>query len=230
MQNYNQNQNNHCGQGGSPWQNNNNDFNNQKKLEEDRKKQQYKFFAEQAVDRIVREYKNAQQNNLQNWQIDASDKADVVRYSKRYWDNHFVALSLITIVLTYILSFYTQYAVGGILIIFILREILSQKVFMRYLLNDHDLSEKEIINIKDKIFFKQLRTKTTFILTVILTVISYFSHSISTNLFIEIKTEVLQKLLSKFYTFHLENELFAYINVISIFILLSLKIYEKWSK
>jgi|GEM_PF-4730142 len=212
---------------------NNNDY--QRQLDADRKKHSYKMAAEQALDRIVRDYQNALANNLDNWKLDSSDKAAVVRYFKRYWDTQFISFSISILILTFILSFYTKLAVFGILGVFIVREGLSQQVLLTYLLNDHELTHKQITNIKDKIFYKQLKTSTTAIFTGIFMFISFASSFVSTNIYLakDMSFEKIQKLLSilsKPSPFHLNYELFAYFNVVSIMILMLLKIYEKWSK
>lgn len=219
---------------GSPWQNNN-DFNNQKKLDNERRKLSYKMSAEESLDRIVRDYQNAMQNNLSNWHLDPADKAAVVRYAKRYWDNQFLAYSMMVLVLTLLLSFYTVYAVVGILAVFILHEAFSQRILLTYLLNDHELTRKQISDIKDKIFFKQLKTTYVAGLTFVLSTISYVAYLISTPVFLEpyLHLDVTQKviqILSKWYLFHIENELFVLINMIAIAILMLLKLYEKWTK
>ena len=138
---------------------NNNDYQRQGHLDADRKKHSYKMAAEQALDHIARDYQNAQANNLENWKLDPSDKAAVVRYFKRYWDTQFISYSISIVIVTFVLSFYTKLAVFGIFGVFILREALSQQVLLTYLLNDHELTRKQITDIKDKIFYKQLKTK-----------------------------------------------------------------------
>lgn len=222
---------------GSPWQNNNSqhDFNNQKKLDDDRKKQEYKRAAEEALDRIVRDYENALQNNLKNWRLDPADKATVVRYSKRYWDNQFMSFALFVLIITCVLSFYTPYAIVGIFSVFILREIFSQKVLLTYLLNDHELTRKQIEVIKDKIFFKQLKTLTTLTVAIVLMLLAYVAYMFTNTLFLTPylqfhETHLAIQWLSKIAPFHVENELFAYVNIGSIMIMMLLKIYEKWSK
>jgi hypothetical protein len=214
---------------------NNNDYQRQRQLDADRKKQAYKMAAEQALDHIARDYQNAQANNLENWKLDPSDKAAVVRYFKRFWDTQFISFSISILILTFILSFYTKLAVFGILGVFVLREALSQQVLLTYLLNDHELTRKQITDIKDKIFYKQLKTSTTAIFAGILMFVSYSSSLVSKSIYLtqNMSFDEIQKLvsiLSKPSPFYLENELFAYFNVTSILILMLLKIYEKWSK
>lgn len=219
----------------NPYQSSNNDMSQQmqeqKRLENERRKQQYKFQCEESIDNIVHEFQSAESNQLESWKLNAGDKAAVVRYFKRYWDNKFVSLSLFIVVATFILSFYTKYALFGIFLVFIAREAYAQRVFLTYMLNDHELSRKQISAIKDKIFYKQLKTTTTLALTLFLIGISFTSYPYSFSIFIE--PQVHQKiivLLSKISQFHAENELFAYINIGAILVLLLLKTYEKWSK
>jgi len=228
-------QNNPYSNQGNPWKNNGNDYNNQKKLDENRKKQQYKQAAEEALDRIVRDYENAHINNLKNWKLDPSDKASVVRYSKRYWDTHFMSISVSVFIIAFILSFYTIYALLSIFVIFILREVFSQRILLTYLLNDHELTRKQISEIKDKIFYKQLKTTTTLIFTIILMLVTYGGYLITNTVFLTPylqfeETQIAVQWLSKLAPFHIENELFAYVNVGSILMLMILKLYEKWSK
>lgn len=214
---------------------NNNDYQRQRQLDADRKKQTYKMAAEQALDHIARDYQNAQANNLENWKLDPSDKAAVVRYFKRFWDTQFISFSISILILTFIVSFYSKWAVFGIFGVFVLREIFAQQVFLTYLLNDHELTRKQITEIKDKIFYKQLETTMTGFMTAILMLLSYSSLLFSKSIYLakDMSFEETQKLvsiLSKPAPFHLDNELFAYFNVISILILMLLKTYEKWSK
>ncbi len=99
------------------------------------------------------------------------------------------------------------------------------------MLNDYDLSRKQITEIKDKIFYKQLKTTTTLIFTLFLMGISSASYFYSGTVFLEPeKYPKLIEILSKLSPFHPENELFAYMNIAGIIALLLLKTYEKWSK
>ncbi len=219
----------------NPYQSSNNSAEQQmqaqRRLDEERKKQQYKFQCEEALDSITHEFLTAKQNKLESWNPNTGAKAAVIRYYKRYWDNRFISLALLALVTTFILSFYTQYALFGIFVVFILREAFAQRVFLTYMLNDHELNRKQITKIKDKIFYKQLKTTTTLALTLFLMAISFLSYIYSVSIFIEPqKYQKIIEILSKISPFHPENELFAYTNVGAILILLLLKIYEKWSK
>jgi len=212
----------------SPYLNNNADY---KQAEKEQKKQQYKLQAEQALDNITHEFLSAQHNRLDKWSLNTGDKASVVRYYKRYWDNEFVSVSILVMIATAILSFYTPFATIGIFIVFLLREAYSQRIFSTYMLNDHELSRQQITEIKDKIFYKQLKTATTLIFTLFLISISIVSYFYSSTIFIEPeKYPKLIEILSKLSPFHPENELFSYTNIMTIFALLLLKIYEKWSR
>ena len=219
----------------NPYQGSNSDISQQiqaqRRLEAKREQQQYKFSCEQALDSITHEFLSAEHNQLNSWNLNAGDKAAVIRYYKRYWDNKFVSLSLLTILVTLILSFYTQYALFAIFVVFVFREAYAQRVFLTYMLNDHELNRRQIAEIKDKIFYKQLKTSTTLILTLLLMSISFVSYLYSTTIFIEPeKYQKLIAILSKIAPYQSENELFAYTNVGAIFVLLLLKTYEKWSK
>lgn len=229
------NQNNPYSSQGNPWSNNNNDHNRQKRLDDARTKQQYKISAETGLDNIVRDYKNAVQNHIKNWHLDPSDKASVVRYSKRYWDNSFFTGTFFIMLITFVLSFYTSLAVFGIFAVFLLREMFSQQVLLTYLLNDHELTRKQITEIKDKIFFKQLKTSSMAIIAGILMFVSYSSLLISKPIYLiqnmtQDQIQSIVNFLSKFYPFYITHELFAYFNVGSIMVLMLLKLYEKWSR
>jgi hypothetical protein len=213
----------------------NQQLNNQKQLQNERQKLEYKYNCEQALDRIAHDFTSATKNKLDNWILNSSDKASVIRYYKRYWDNQFLLFALLIGFTSFILSFYTNYAFLSILIVFLLRELYSQKIFLTYYLNDHELTRKQISDIKNMIFYKQLKTISSAIFTVVLMLISFGSHTITNTVFttpylhsVEVQEAV--KTLSKFYPFHVENELFAYVNIGSILILILLKLYEKWSK
>ena len=136
---------------------------------------------------------------------------------------------------TFILSFYTEFAVAGIVVVFIFREMFSQTVMMRYLLNDHDLNKEQINELKDKIFYKQLQTSTTAILAATLIFISFSILMISEPIYLDTlfsvdRTQKIIEVLSKSYPFYITHELFAYFNVGSIMMLILLKLYEKWGK
>jgi len=230
-----QNNNHNTYSNNSPYSNANSDISQQiqeqRRLEDERKKQMYKSQCEDALNNIVHEFHSAQDNKLDNWKLNIGDGATVVRYYKRYWDNKFISWSLLALITTFILSFYTQYAVVGILVVFIFREMYAQRVFLTYLLNDHELTREQITNIKDKIFYKQLKTTRALAFTSALIIISYTTYIYSMPIFLE--PEKYQKIiviLSKISPFYVNNELFAYTNTGAIILLLLLKTYEKWSK
>ena len=100
---------------------------------------------------------------------------------------------------------------------------------MKYFLNDHQIEKKDMEYLKNKIFGKQLNVLTTFMITVVLTIISFSVSFITIGIYIDIeKTPFLINTLSRWYPFIPDNELFAYANIFSIFILIFLKVIEKW--
>jgi len=219
----------------NPYQSSNSDMSQQiqeqQRLENQRRKQQYKFQCEEALDNITHEFLSAEHNRLDSWKLNAGDKATVVRYYKRYWDSKFVSWAFLALVITFISSFYTQYALIGIFMVFVLREMYAQRIFLIYLLNDHELTRKQITKLKDKIFYKQLKTTTTFVFSAILMMVSYLTYLYSSEVFLEPeKYQKVVELLSGVVPFHVENELFAYTNIGARILLLLLKTYEKWSK
>lgn len=201
----------------------------QKRLQNEKIKQDYKSRAEDALDNIISEFNQAKTNQITDWNPSSKDKAQVTRYYKRYWDNNFFTYSLLIGIITFIASFYTTFAVIGIVAVFILKASLSQNSFLKYFLNDHQIDKVDFEYLKNKIFGKQLNILTTFIITIILTMISFTMSFYTIGLYIDIeKTPFLSNLLSRWYPFYVENELFAYANIFSIFILIFLKVIEKW--
>lgn len=214
-----------------PFQNwgNQNQSIQQKKLQNQKFKQDYKSRAEDALDNIISQFNQAKTNQIQDWDPSSKDKAQVTRYFKRYWDNNFFMYAFLIGLITFIASFYTNFAVVGIVTVFVLKICLSQNIFMKYFLNDHQIEKKDMAYLKNKIFGKQLNVLTTFIITVVLTMISFTMSFYTIGIYIDIeKTPFLSNLLSRWYPFISDNELFAYVNIFSIFILIFLKVIEKW--
>jgi len=119
----------------NPYQNNGNPFdddglNKQRKILAEQQKLKYKSDAENALDKIVSEYSSAINNQIQNWKINISDKASITRYYKRYWDNEAFIYSIILMLLTFFISFYTKYASIGIFVVFVIQYFYSQKSFL----------------------------------------------------------------------------------------------------
>lgn len=214
-----------------PFQNwsNQNQASQQKRLQNQKIKQNYKSRAEDALDNIISEYNQSKTNQIADWNPSSKDKAQVTRYYKRYWDNNFFIYALLIGIITFILSFYTTFAVVGIVAVFVLKLTLSQDSFLKYFLNDHEIQKEDFEYLKNKIFGKQLDILTTFIITVILTIISFSVSFITIGIYIDpLKFSKYLNVLSYFYPFYMENELFAYTNVFSISILILLKVIEKW--
>lgn len=201
----------------------------QKRLQNEKIKQDYKSRAEDALDNIISEYNQSKTNQIADWNPSSKDKAQVTRYFKRYWDNNFFTYSFIIGIFTFITSFYTTLAVFGIVVVFILKASLSQNIFMKYFLNDHQIEKKDKEYLKNKIFGKQLNVLTIFIITVILSAISFTMSFYTIGIYIDpLKFSSFGNILSRWYPFIPDNELFAYTNIFSIFILIFLKVIEKW--
>ena len=201
----------------------------QKRLQNQKIKQDYKSRAEDALDNIISEFNQAKTNQIIDWNPSSKDKAQITRYFKRYWDNNFFTYSFIIGLFTFLLSFYTTFSVIGIITVFILKASISQNIFMKYFLNDHQIEKQDMEYLKNKIFGKQLNVLTTFIITTILTMISFTMSFYTIGIYIDIeKIPFVSNLLSKWYPFIPDNELFAYTNIFSIFIIILLKVIEKW--
>lgn len=201
----------------------------QKRLQNEKIKQEYKTKAEDALDNIISEFNQSKTNQIVDWNPSSKDKAQITRYFKRYWDNNFFIYAFLIGLITFIASFYTTYAVTGIIAVFILKASLSQNIFMKYFLNDHQIDKDDFEYLKNKIFGKQLNILTTFIITTILTMISFSVSFITIGIYIDpLKFLPFENILSRWYPFIPDNELFAYANIFSIFILIFLKVIEKW--
>ncbi|MCT7644448.1 hypothetical protein [Aliarcobacter butzleri] len=200
-----------------------------KRLQDKKNQQDYKSKAEDALDNIIAEHEQAKINQISDWNLNPKDKAQITRYYKRYWDNNFFMYAFLIGLITFISSFYTTFAVGGIVAVFILKASLSQNTFMKYFLNDHQIEKQDFEYLKNKVCGKQLNILTTFIITAILTMISFVMSFYTIGIYIDTeKTPFLSNLLSRWYPFIADNELFAYTNIFSIFILIALKVIEKW--
>lgn len=214
-----------------PFQNwgNQNQASQQKRLQNEKIKQDYKSKAEDALDNIISEFNQSKTNQITDWNPSSKDKAQITRYFKRYWDNNFFMYAFLIGLITFIASFYTSLAVIGIVAVFVLKLTLSQNSFLKYFLNDHQIDKDDFEYLKNKIFGKQLNILTTFIITVVLTLMSFSASFYTIGIYINpLKFPFLINTLSRFYPFYMENELFAYTNIFSIFILIFLKVIEKW--
>lgn len=201
----------------------------QKRLHNLKIKQEYKSRAENALDNIISEHEQAKTNQIADWNPSSKDKAQITRYYKRYWDNNFFAYATVTSIITFILSFYTSLAGLGILVVFILQFFLSQNSFLKYYLNDYQIEKEDFEYLKNRIFGKQLNILVTFIIAIIITILSLVMSFYTIGIYINPeKFSIYLNVLSRFYPFYMENELFAYTNIFSISILIFLKIIEKW--
>ncbi|MCT7648990.1 hypothetical protein [Aliarcobacter butzleri] len=200
-----------------------------KRLQDKKNQQDYKSRAEDALDNIIAEHEQAKINQISDWNLNPKDKAQITRYFKRYWDNNFFMYAFLIGLITFISSFYTSFAIIGIVAVYVLKLTLSQNSFLKYFLNDHHINKDDVEYLKNKIFGKQLNILTTFIITAILTMISFSVSFYTFEIYINpLKFAFLINILSSWYPFISDNELFAYTNVFSIFILIFLKVIEKW--
>ena len=210
------------------WENQN-QASQQKRLQDKKIKQEYKSRAENALDNLISEYEQAKTNQIADWNPSSKDKAQITRYYKRYWDNNFFAYATVTSIITFILSFYTSFAGLGILIVFILEFSFSQNSFLKYYLNDYQIEKEDFEYLKNKIFGRQLNILITCIIAIILTILSLVMSFYTIGIYINPERfSIYLNVLSRFYPFYVENELFAYTNIFSIFILILLKVIEKW--
>ena len=188
----------------------------QKRLHNLKIKQEYKSRAENALDNIISEHEQAKRNQIADWNPSSKDKAQITRYYKRYWDNNFFAYATVTSIITFILSFYTSFAGLGILIVFILEFSFSQNSFLKYYLNDYQIEKEDFEYLKNKIFGRQLNILITCIIAIVLTIFSLIMNYYTIYIYINPeKFSIYLNVLSRFYPFYMENELFAYTNIFS---------------
>lgn len=214
--------------GKSPWDDNG--AHEQRKLEQERVKQGYKKDAERGFDEIVATIKYAEHNQTEVV-LNEVNKSSIVRYFKRYWDNKFLSIAFLIMLIVGILSFFTKYVSFGILVVVVMKHLYSQSSFTRYYLNDSDIHRDYIPKIENMIFGYQIDTYKMFIIAFVFTVISFVISFYSVNILIEpTMYPKLLKFLSQFGSFSITNELYAYVNVLFILILMILKTIEKWKK
>jgi len=193
-----------------------------------RKKQEYKNQNEKALDSIVAEVLNAQANGIAP-KINQADKSAVVRYFNRYWSTSFLLNAFALLVVTFIVSFFTQFATIGIFVVFILSLIYSHKTFLRIFLNDHGIKKYQIKEFEQNIFSLTLNNTYVFIMTLLFMGASVGSYYYTKALFIKIEwLEPVIRFTSNFVTFYPQNELFAYVNTGSILMFMLLKTIERW--
>ena len=193
-----------------------------------RKKQEYKNQNEKALDSIVAEVLNAQANGIAP-KINQADKSAVVRYFNRYWSTSFLLNAFALLVVTFIVSFFTQFATIGIFVVFILSLIYSHKTFLRIFLNDHGIKKFQIKEFEQNIFSLTLNNTYVFIMTLLFMGASVGSYYYTKALFIKIEwLEPVIRFTSNFVTFYPQNELFAYVNTGSILMFMLLKTIERW--
>ena len=193
-----------------------------------RKKQEYKNQNEKALDSIVSEVLNAQTNGIAP-KINQADKSAVVRYFNRYWSTSFLLNAFALLVVTFIVSFFTQFATIGIFVVFILSLIYSHKTFLRIFLNDHGIKKYQIKEFEQNIFSLTLNNTYIFIMTLLFMGASVGSYYYTKVLFIKIEwLEPVIRFTSNFVTFYPQNELFAYVNTGSILMFMLLKTIERW--
>lgn len=223
--------------GANPYGSNNNDpfgsnqVNQQRQLQKEQEQRQYKQACEISFDNIVADFKSAKKNNVELI-INEANKSAINRYFKRYWDNKFISLALLILIITTILSFFTIYASFAVVLVFIAKYSYSQSSFTRYFLNDSDVLSEDMKEIETLIFNHKLNMKFMFLVTLGLTLSSIIISFYSTNILINsaIEEEKLIKFIISKSSFDIENELFAYFNIFSISILMLFKTIEKWKK
>ena len=197
----------------------------QRQMIAEQTKLKYKSDAEFGLDNIIKEYTSAINNEICNWTINISDKASITRYYKRYWDNEAFMLSIFIMLITFISSFYTKYSVIGIVIVFFIQYFYSQKYFFRYFTNDHQLLKEDFDYLYNEIFGYKFNYLYIFIISCLLAIISFVISFYSINILIDFNHY--QKFITLSHL-NIDNELLAYSNIISIFILIIIKIVEKW--
>jgi len=204
-------------------------FDKQREQFEQQQKQKYKFEAEKAEDNIVQTYFSAKQNG-NDFIINEADKTAINRYYHRYWANDSVLISILILLISFGLSFYTNVSIFGILLVLVVLNSYSKNTYFTYFSNDHLLKSADEDKLRDIIFPNQLSMKTVGFLAIGLTLVSYITSFFTRTIYLDNNDpSIVIKALS-YLKINFENELFAYFVAGSILILIFFKIFEKWSR
>jgi len=173
------------------------------------------------------DFLNAKINQI-DFRIKQSNKMIISKYYRKHLDFSFLIGSFLILVASFVLSFFTIYTAVSPVVIVVLMYFYNKNKFVKKHLKDADLDDSEKNIITNNIFKNQIKYKTIFILSGILVIINLIVFYYSTNIFLD--DSFLRNFKIYYFNFLVENELFAYSVLLSIFTFIFLKIIEKLKK
>lgn len=196
------------------------------KMSEKRKiKQMYKSKMEESIDNIGRLSSNSKQNGYENYEISKDLISPIVRFYNNYWVKD---MSLILLGLTFfifIFSFYSGYATLLLTGAFCLIYVYNEDFFMMKYFKILDISNFEIYDIRDVIFAKKYKLINNVILGVTVSIVSFVMNIFSPllpNVFLsrDFNFNFLNSFGNEFMP---GNEIYAYVNVFLMLLILFLR-------
>lgn len=196
------------------------------KMSEKRKiKQIYKIKMEESIDNIGRLSSNSKQNGYENYEISKDLIPPIVRFYNNYWLKDMSLILLSFTFLIFILSFYSGYATVVLTGAFCLIYVYNEDFFMMKYFKILDIPNFEIYDIRDVIFAKKYKLINNVILGVTVSIVSFV-----TNIFSPLLPNVF---LSRDFDFNFlnffgnefmpGNEIYAYVNVFLMLLILFLR-------
>lgn len=193
---------------------------NNEKLEKKVIKQTYKNKAENALDNVVRLWKNAKLNGLTEFEISEDYLSPIRRYYRNYWLKDMVGILSVLSALIFISSFYLW---GGSQLIFIFAFLtmwgFSEQNFMKFYLKDFEIDKIEEKVITARIFPKRYNLIGNLIILPIVLMLSLFAATYNQPILLNLKASTIDFLSIGDLQFRTKNELFAYTNFLMLWLI-----------
>ena len=193
---------------------------NNEKLEKKVIKQTYKNKAENALDNVVRLWKNAKLNGLTEFEISEDYLSPIRRYYRNYWLKDMVRILSILSALIFISSFYLW---AGSQLIFIFAFLtmwgFSEQNFMKFYLKDFEIDKTEEKVITARIFPKRYNLIGNLTILQIVLLLSLFAATYNQPILLDLKASTIDFLSIGDLQFRAKNELFAYTNFLMLWVI-----------
>lgn len=193
---------------------------NSEKLEKKVIKQTYKNKAENALDNVVRLWKNAKLNGLTEFEISEDYLSPIRRYYRNYWLKDMVRILSILSALIFISSFYLW---AGSQLIFIFAFLtmwgFSEQNFMKFYLKDFEIDKTEEKVITARIFPKRYNLIGNLTILQIVLLLSLFAATYNQPILLDLKASTIDFLSIGDLQFRTKNELFAYTNFLMLWVI-----------
>lgn len=193
---------------------------NSEKLEKKVIKQTYKNKAENALDNVVRLWKNAKLNGLTEFEISEDYLSPIRRYYRNYWLKDMVRILSILSALIFISSFYLW---AGSQLIFIFAFLtmwgFSEQNFMKFYLKDFEIDKTEEKVITARIFPKRYNLIGNLTILPIVLLLSLFAATYNQPILLDLKASTIDFLSIGDLQFRTKNELFAYTNFLMLWVI-----------